>query len=89
MRREPKPCNIPQGVAGHNKHCVHNYGKRQPRTELADLRAENAKLRAALMAVTPGCRAPGTCWCEWSRNLKQFGHSYACEEARAALRGDK
>ncbi len=57
------------------------------RATVAELRAKNVKLRAALMAVTPGCRATGACWCEWSRNLKQFGHSYACVEARAALRG--
>ncbi len=70
-------CTIPQGKPGHANDCEHNTRKRKPRT-IADLRAENARLRAALMEVAHGCLTA-----DGRPDLDAIDRV-----ARAALRGD-
>ena len=54
--------------------------------EVADLRAENAKLREALVLVRIRTQNGEPCWC-----INDHGneHHSQCHIARAALRGDK
>ena len=65
-------------LAGQYDDLAENWAARG--AEINRLRAENAHLRAALLAVewTHAYPAMGDAWCIWCSNIKPFGHRADC-----------